>query len=382
MSKNKQSDPKKTDNSAIEDKLTDFRRSIDSLDKQILQLLNERAKVAQEIGLLKNGHDTDYYIPSREKDILERLCDTNTGPLPADAIRSVFREVISACRALETQLAIAYLGPEGSYHHCAAQVHFGRSAQFLPIQTINGIFDEVERERADYGIVAIENSSEGSLGFTLDRLVHSQVRIVGEVFLPIMHNLISFSELHEIDKVYSHPQALAQCRHWLESNLSKARLIDCASTTHGVKMCKEDRNAAAVASVLAAEIGDVPIQVHSIEDFSGNTTRFFIISRNPVPPSGDDKTSLVVFVRDRTGALHDMLEPFKICGVNLTNIVSRPIKQEAWQYMFFLECQGHIENEILVETLEEIEKKSLYVKTLGSYPRAYTKNGDSSIENS
>ncbi|RJP22654.1 MAG: prephenate dehydratase [Candidatus Omnitrophota bacterium] len=354
-----------------------FREEIDSIDREILELLNRRAKAAQEIGKIKNHHDADFYIPSREKAVLARLCKMNSGPLHVDAITSVFREVISACRALETQLAVAYLGPEGTYHHSAAQIHFGRSARFIPVERINGIFEEVERNRVNYGIVAIENSLEGSVGVTLDRLVHSTVNIVGEVYLSISHNLISFSELHEIDKVYSHPQGLAQCRRWLESNLPKARLIDAASTSYGVCMCKEDRHAAAVAGALASEIFEVPIQVRAIEDFAGNTTRFFVIGGKTPEPSTDDKTSMIVFVRDKVGALHSMLEPFKNNKVNLTNIVSRPIKQEAWQYMFFLECQGHYSMDILRETIAEIERNSLYVKILGSYPRAHSSPGES-----
>ncbi len=357
---------------SIEKRLNELRESIDSIDKEILDLLNRRAKVAQEIGEVKNHNEADIYIPSREKAVLARIGKLNSGPLPSEAITSVFREIISACRALETQLSIAYLGPEGSYHHSAAQIHFGRSAHFIPIETINGIFEEVERNRADYGLVAIENSIEGSVGVTLDRMVQSRLNIMGEVYLPVSHNLISYSKLHEIEKVYSHPQGLAQCRRWLESNLPKARLMDTVSTAYSVGLCKEDPKAAAVASTLAAEIYDVPIQVRAIEDFAGNTTRFFVIGSRNTTPSHDDKTSMIVFVRDKVGALHSMLEPFKKHQINLTNIVSRPIKQEAWQYMFFLECQGHKDEEILRQAVAEIEGHSLYIKILGSYPRAHT----------
>ncbi len=362
---------------STEKKLNDLRIEIDSIDEEILHLINRRAKIAQNIGQLKNNKEKDFYIPSREKAILGRLSASNPGPLHSDAVTSVFREVISACRALETQLTIAYLGPEGTYHHSAAQIHFGRSAQFIPVERISGIFEEVERNRSDYGIVAIENSLEGSVGVTLDRLVQSNLNIVGEIYLPISHNLISFAELHDIDKVYSHPQGLAQCRRWLESNLSKARLIDAPSTSHGVRMCKEDHHAAAVASALASEIYDVPIQVRAIEDFAGNTTRFFVIGGKIPEPSKDDKTSMIVFVRDKVGALYSMLEPFKNNNINLTNIVSRPIKQEAWQYMFFLECQGHSSSEGVRNTIAEIERNSLYVKVLGSYPRAHSSPGES-----
>lgn len=337
----------------------------------MLALVNERAKVAQEVGKVKNQHATDYYIPSREKAVLRRLRERNPGPLQGEAIESIFREVISACRALETNLHIAYLGPAGSYHHCAAQVHFGRSPEFIPVDTIRGVFHEVECRRVDYGVVAIENSVEGSVGQTLDYLSHSNNRVVGEIYYPISHNLIGQSELHEIERVYAHPQALAQCRNWLESNLPKAQQIDASSNTAGVQRCQEDPKAAAIASTVAAEMFDVPIQVHGIEDYAGNTTRFFIIGSEPMSPSGDDKTSMVVFLRDQVGALYSMLQPFKSHDINLTNIVSRPTKQEAWQYMFFLECTGHIEDERLKRALDDIKDSSLYLKILGSYPYAH-----------
>lgn len=352
------------------DKLAALRKAIDDIDDRLLALFNERARLAQEVGRVKNRFDTEYYIPSREKEVLKRVRGGNAGPLPDEAVEAVFREIISACRSLETNLCIAYLGPEGTFHHSAAQAHFGRSARFIPMDTIRAVFQEVECRRVHYGIAAIENSIEGSVAQTIDFLAHSNVRVTGEVFLPIRHNLVSFSELHEIEKVYSHPQALAQCRNWLESNLPKARLIDSSSTTEGIRYCLQDRRAAAVGSDLAAEMLDVPIQVRGIEDFAGNTTRFFVLGMNTVPPSGDDKTSMVIFLRDQVGALLSMLEPFKNRGINLTNIQSRPTKQEAWQYMFFLECQGHFEDDNIKRAVEEIKSSSLYVKILGSYPHS------------
>lgn len=356
---------------SLEEQLDQLRKTIDSLDGQMLELLNERARVAQEVGKVKNRHSTDYYIPSREKAVLKRLRERSSGPLQGEAIEAIFREVISACRALETNLHIAYLGPAGSYHHCAAQAHFGRSPEFIPVDTIRSVFHEVECRRVQYGVAAIENSIEGSVGQTLDYLAHSNTRVVGEIYYPISHNLISQSELHEIERVYAHPQALAQCRNWLESNLPKAQQVDASSNTAGVQRCQDDLKAAAIASTVAAEMFDVPIQVRGIEDFAGNTTRFFVIGVDPMSPSGDDKTSLVVFLRDQVGALYSMLQPFEKHNINLTNIVSRPTKQEAWQYMFFLECRGHIEDENLREAMDDIKNSSLYLKILGSYPYAH-----------
>ena len=360
------------DSSSLDHQLSHLRDRIDSLDEEILLRLNERAKLVQQIGEIKDHFESDIYIPSREKAIFARLEGINTGPLPDEAVYAIFREVISACRALESEMTIAYLGSEGSYHHAVAQRHFGRSARFIPVPTISAIFDEVEHRRAHFGVVAIENSIEGMVGETLDRITHAQVQVVGEAFLPITHNLISQSELHQIDKVYSHPQALAQCRRWLESNLPGVRVIDTASTVLGVKYCRDDPRAAAISSDLAAELYDLPILVRGLEDYAGNTTRFFVIGKSLSLPTADDKTSLVVFVRDRVGALYTMLEPFKRFGISITNIVSRPVKQEAWQYMFFLELKGHVQDPNVTQALQEIEKNSLYVKILGSYPRSPT----------
>lgn len=366
----------KEETGALERELRRLREKIDGIDGRILELLNERARVVQNVGEIKERHDSEIYIPSREKAIFTRLCQLNKGPLPAEAVCSIFREIISASRALETPMAVAYLGPEGSYHHAVAQRHFGRSSRFVPVATIGAIFDEVEHRRAQYGIVAIENSIEGSVNETLDRIAHSPVKILGETFLPITLNLISQSELRQIDKVYSYPNALAQCRRWLESNLPNARYIEAASTTQGVKLCLGDPNAAAVGSDLAAELFDIPVRVHGIEDFAGNTTRFFVIGHNETSPTNDDKTSLVVFVRDQIGALYTLLEPFKRFGINITNIDSRPVKREAWQYMFFLEVEGHVLDRNLKLVLEDIEKNSLYVKILGSYPRYHSPADD------
>ncbi len=351
------------------DKLKALRQEIDSLDNQILQWINKRAQVVQRVGHLKNQNAVEYYIPSREKAIYDRLIQQNEGPLQAEAVRSIFREIISSCRALEAALSIAYLGPEGSYHHAAAQKHFGRAARFHPAETLADIFHEVERQRVDFGVAAIENSTEGSVNMTLDRLAHTDLQVIAELYVPISHNLISHSELHEIKKVYSHPQAIAQCRHWLESNLPNVEIVDTHSTTLGVKICSEETTSAAIASSLSSEIFDVPIQVREIEDQAGNTTRFYVVGRKPNSPTGDDKTALVVFLRNQVGALYNMLEPFREFGINLTNIVSRPTKQEHWQYMFFLECEGHFQDNALKNAIEKIETHSLHVKILGSFPK-------------
>lgn len=358
------------------EELGKLRTSIDQIDEQILNLINERARVVQQVGKLKQESSVDFYIPTREKAIFDRLYQQNPGPLPANSVHDIFREIISACRAMETVLSVAYLGPEGSYHHSAAQERFGRAANFVPVETIGDVFTEVERQRTDFGMAAIENSIEGSVAMTLDRLAHTDTTVVGEIYLPVSHNLISYSELHDIEKVYSHPQAIAQCRRWLESNLPHATIINTHSTTQGVIVCKEERKSAAIASSLAAEIFDVPIQVHEIEDYVGNTTRFYVIGRKFNPPTGDDKTAMIVFLRNKAGALYSMLEPFNRVGINLTNIVSRPTRQENWQYMFFLECEAHAEEKRFQDAIRQIEDHSLYVKVLGSFHRSLNASSD------
>lgn len=365
----------------LEVRLNELRTKIDVLDEQILSDLNERARIVQEVGKVKETQESEVYIPSREKTIMERICRLNKGPLSPEAIQSIYREIISGCRALESKLRISYMGQEGSYHHAVAQCRFGRSAHYFPVPTISAVFDEVEHRRTDFGVTAIENSIEGSVMETLDRLAHTSVKIMGESYLPVNHNLISFSELHEIERVYSHPQALGQCRKWLASNMPNAELQETTSTTKGVSLCQTDPKAAAIASRWAAELMEIPVQVSGIEDYAGNTTRFFVIGLNDSPLTGDDKTSMIAFIRDRAGGLYLMLEPLNRAGINITNIVSRPVKEEAWQYMFFLEIQGHHQDQPVKQVLAEMEKNSLHIKILGSYPRTHFERQTASGEN-
>ncbi|MFH1741285.1 MAG: prephenate dehydratase [bacterium] len=349
--------------------LGELRKEIDSIDKEIVRLLHRRGDCAQKVGQIKNERGDPFYVPAREKEILERLTQLETGALPKEAIAAVFKEIISACLSLQKTIRVAYLGPEASYHHMAGMAHFGSSSVFVPVPTINAIFTEVERKRADYGIAAIENSFEGGIAVTMDRFVTSPLRVIAETYLPIVHALIGCGELHEIKRVYSHVQGLAQCRLWLERNLPGAELIETSSTPQGVLQCKDDPTSAAIAGRMASEMIGVPILVNGIEDSSGNTTRFFVIGREEVPASRDDKTALIIFIRDQVGALYKTLEPMKRHGVNLTNLVSRPTKREAWQYMFFLELEGHIQDPKVQGALEELDSSSMYLKILGSFPR-------------
>ncbi len=349
--------------------LNQLREEIDSIDKQIIELLHKRGECARKVGRIKNERGDPYYVPAREKEIMERLTNLVPGTFPKEAIASVYKEIISACLSLQKTIRVSYLGPEASYHHMAGLSHFGSSAVFVPVNSIDGIFSEVERNRADYGIAAIENSFEGGVSATMDRFVTSPLRIVAETYLPVVHSLISHGELEQIKRVYSHGQAIAQCRLWLERNLPNAEVLVTSSTAHGVIMAKEDPESAAIASHLASQLFGVPIKVRGIEDSVGNTTRFFILGREEVQPSGDDKTALTIFIRDEVGALYKTLEPMKRHGLNLTNLVSRPTRREAWQYMFFVELEGHVQEDYVSAALQELSSSSIYSKVLGSFPR-------------
>jgi chorismate mutase/prephenate dehydratase len=353
--------------------LAKLRAEIDAIDEEIVRLLHRRGECAQKVGRIKNQRGEPFYAPAREKEIMQRLVNLDQGAFPKEAIASVFKEIISACLSLQKAIRVAYLGPEASYHHMAGLAHFGSSSVFVPVPTVDAIFTEVERHRADYGIAAIENSLEGGISVTMDRFVTSPLRIVAETYLPIVHGLISHGELPQITRVYSHGQALAQCRLWLERNLPNAELIETSSTAEGVLLCKDDPTSAAIAGHMASELIGVPIKVHGIEDSSGNATRFFVLGWEEVPPSGDDKTALTIFIKDEVGALYDTLEPMKNHGVNLTNLVSRPTRREAWQYMFFIELEGHIEDANVRAALEELGSSSIHLKVLGSFPRGEMK---------
>ncbi len=348
--------------------LEELRARIDEVDRGILELLNKRAKLNQEVGKAK-GNNVPPYVPSREKELVHRLTETSEGPFPKEAVGIVFREIISACRSLQKVPTVAYMGPEGSYHHAAGLQQFGQSSIYLPLTTIGEVFDVVERRKADFGVVAIENSTEGGVTASMDRFAESNLKIISEIYLPISHHLVSREELSHIKRVYSHPQALAQCRKWLEQNLPQAELVESSSTTQGAKLALQEDGAAAIAGDLAAELVKIPIVVHGIEDMSGNATRFFVIGREATHPTGQDKSAMIVFVRDEVGALYKMLAPLMEHKVNLSNLVSRPTKRQAWQYMFFIELDGHLEDEKVQTAVDILSSRSLHVQFLGSFPR-------------
>ena len=351
-----------------------IRQKIDQLDRQLVQVLNERLALAAEIGKLKRSQGGQIYVAEREDAVLRKVTAQNQGPIKNEALKAIYREIMSAAIALEKPLLIAYLGPEASNTHAAALKKFGASVNYHAMATVSDIFTAVEKGETDYAVIPIENSTEGSVREALDSFVESDLKIVAQIYLEITHCLISNSPLEEIERVYSKDQALAQCRHWLQRHLPHAQLIDAPSTSRAVQVAKAEPGAAAVAGELAAEHYGVPIVERNIQDKADNTTRFFVLGRKPSGPvgNGNDVTSLIVSLGDEaashSGALLKMLMPLAERGINLSKIESRPSKKRPWDYYFFLDVTGHYENPQMKAALSELKKFCPIVKWLGSYP--------------
>lgn len=353
------------------DKLQKLRERIDQIDDELLKLLNQRAEVVIEVGRTKERDDGLFYVPSREKKIYERLTAQNSGPFPNDAVRKVFREIISASLNMELPLQVAFLGPQSTFTHQATLQQFGLSAALVPLKSIPAVFEEVERGRAHYGVIPVENSTEGVVNHTLDMFINSDLKIIAEIMLEISHHLLSKSgRMEQITKIISHPQPLAQCRHWLETNLPDVPLIDVSSTAAAAQMVAEDDSAAAIASSAAAVQYGLQVVKARIEDNPHNFTRFLIIGRKSPGKGDDDKTSIMFSIKDEPGILYRMLEPFSKRKINLTKIESRPMKQKAWEYVFFLDLIGHSDDETIAEALKELRPHCHFLKVLGSYPLA------------
>ncbi|MFQ5699903.1 MAG: prephenate dehydratase [Myxococcota bacterium] len=354
------------------DEIARERRAIDTIDESILELLNRRAAAALRIGQLKERSRGPVLVPGRELDIFERLEARNSGPFPAEGVRNVFREIISVSYALEKGMKVAYFGPAATYTHQAAIQQFGRMVELEPMPTIADIFEAVEAERAAYGVVPVENSTEGVVSHTLDLFVDSPLTITAEIQVAIHHDLLSrVSDLHEVRAVYSHPQALAQCREWLSLNLPGVSQYSTASTAAAAERVTREEGAAAIASPVAAEIYGLRAIRRGIEDRASNTTRFLVISTTPPDATERDITSLLFSIkRDQIGALYHALEPFASHGVNLTRIESRPTKARAWEYLFFCDFEGNARDPEVAAAIAELEPRCDFVKVLGSYPRA------------
>ncbi|WP_457644725.1 prephenate dehydratase [Persephonella sp.] len=355
--------------------LEELRNKIDQIDEQILKLLNERARLAQEVGHVKKKHNLPIYVPSREKAIFERLEKLNRelGEIfPTDAVKPVFREIISACRSTEESIKVAYLGPRATFTHQAAIKHFGQAVEYIPVSTIRDVFEEIIKEKTDFGVVPVENTIEGIVNYTLDLLVDYPLKITGEVILEISLHLMGMNpDIKEIVRVYSHRHALAECRDWLRENLPDAQLIEVESTAKAAEMAKDDYEAAAVASEAAADIYGLHIIERKIDRHIHNFTRFLVIGTQIPNRTGNDKTTFIFSVKNEVGALYKTLEPLYRHGINMTKIESRPSKKEAWDYIFFTDIEGHIQDGKVEKALEELKNISPFFKILGSYPRAH-----------
>ena len=350
--------------------LKKLRKQIDLSDDKILDMLNKRARIAKQIGKLKSENGNSIYSPDREKIIISRLALKSKGPLKKAYIEPIFREIVNACRSLERPMQVAYLGPEATFTHQAAIKNFGTANHFIPVKSIADVFTEVEKDRADYGIVPVENTTEGMVNHTLDMFIESDLVICAELSMPIEHCLLSRGKSTKgVKKIFSHWQVLAQCRNWLEENLPGVPTKEVLSTAQASKLTCAEKGTAAIASNAASVLYKLNIIEKGIEDNKENYTRFLVVGKTASKKSGHDKTSIMFSVKDRVGALHDMLIPFKKRKISLTKIESRPTKKKAWEYIFFIDFLGHINDKEVQEAISELSGSCPFVKILGSYPK-------------
>lgn len=353
--------------------LAELRTRIDSVDRQIQELIAERAGYARQVGIAKGPLKAaiDYYRPEREAQVLRAVVDRNAGPLSNEELLRVFREIMSACLAQQNPLKIAYLGPEGTFSQAAVQKHFGHSAIAIPMASIEEVFAEVENGNADFGVVPVENSTEGAVHHTFDMFLTTALRICGEIELRVHQNLLSrAADMAQVERVYSHAQSLAQCRGWLRRHLPKAERIAVSSNAEAARRARNADDAAAIAGLSAAQVYGLKVLAPNIEDRPDNTTRFLVLGRELFPPSGHDKTSLLLAVKDQPGALYQLLTPLAKHGVSMTRIESRPARGAKWQYVFFIDVEGHIDGAELKAALADLGPIAAQLKVLGAYPAA------------
>ncbi len=351
--------------------LSKLRKEVNDIDARIVKLLEKRAEVSRKIGTVKNKKKSSIYVPDREKEVYRRIVALSRGVVPEATLKAVYREIMSGSLRLEKELGITYLGPPYTFTHLAALKKFGSSVSYVPCDSITDVFVEVERERADYGVAPIENSIEGAVNHTFDMLIDSPLKICSEIYLTIEHTLVSAGkDIAALKRIYSIPQVFAQCRVWLESTMPGVELCEVSSTTKGAQIAAQEKHAGAIASAIAASQYKLHVLARSIEDAADNTTRFLVLGRTLARPTGDDKTSLMFSVKDKAGALHASLTPFKRHHINMTKIESRPSKKRPWEYYFFADIEGHSEEPKVKKVLQELREESLYLKILGSYPRS------------
>ncbi|MBU1121319.1 MAG: prephenate dehydratase [Candidatus Omnitrophica bacterium] len=348
--------------------LKDLRNKIDVIDAKLLDLLNKRVLEVIKVNELKKKSNLEFFSSEREFTILNHLKKVSKGPLCAEDIDIIFREVLSVCRALRKGLSIAYLGPEGTFTHLAAIRKFGKKPSYIPSESIREVFEKVEKDEVEYGVVPIENSIEGVVNYTLDMFLSSNLKICSEKSINISHSLLGVSS-KTIKRIYSHPQVFPQCRKWISRNMPNAELVPTESTAKAALAVKRDPKGACIGNKILANIYGLRVIASSLEDFSSNITRFLVIAKNDSSPCGRDKTSILFSIKDKVGALHDSLDAFKKYGINLTKIESRPSKKKVWDYYFFVDFRGHRTQPAVQNVLKKLEKGCTFVKILGSYPR-------------
>ena len=350
--------------------LDDLRKQIDSLDGDIIRLLNERINVVLSIGEEKKKAGAEIYVPARERAVFDKIKRLNNGPLPEESAHAIYREIMSAALALETEMKIAYLGPEATFTHQAARGKFGVSVDYIPTSTISEVFDCVQNRSADYGVVPVENSTEGAVTHTFDQFATTPLKICAEIYLPISLTLLASQPKEKITLIFSKQEVFGQCRSWLNANMPAVKLSPVESTTKAVQLALENPGSAAIASVMASDMYEIEVLAENIQDMQGNTTRFLVIGQRHGLATGNDKTSIVFGVKHKVGALYDALSVFKTDNINMTKIESRPSKNKAWEYYFFVDIDGHADDPIVARALEELQEHCSLMTVLGSYPKA------------
>ncbi|MFN3551294.1 MAG: prephenate dehydratase [Endomicrobiia bacterium] len=352
-------------------RLKKLRTIINNIDTKILNLINQRAKIVKKIGEIKIRKGYNIYSPEREKEIIERLIKNNTGPITKDDIKDIFSTIMQVCRYQQKIITISYLGPEGTFTHLAALKIFGNRNNYIAKETIGDIFYSVEKNETEYGVVPVENTTEGIVTHTLDMFLECDLYICGELNMKISHCLVSKeSSINKIKYLYSHPQAIAQCKNFINTKLHNAKIFEVSSTAEAAKIVKNKKYSAAISSEITAKIYNLNILSKNIQDMEDNYTRFIVIGKDKVSNSGKDKTSIMFSLKDKVGILHDALSPFKKYNINLTKIESRPSKKRPWEYVFFVDFIGHINDKNVKKAIAELENLCVYYKFLGSYPQA------------
>lgn len=350
--------------------LESLRGQIDALDTRIVQLLNDRARIAQQIGEIKRRTNTRVYHPDRESQVYKRIASENKGPLPNASLTAIYRELMACSRSLERPFRVSYLGPSGTFSYVAARKNFGPAVDYISQRSIEAVFREVATNRADYGMVPVENSTEGGIRETLQMFLEFDVQVCAEVVLPIHHSLLTRSPEESIQKIYSKPQVFAQCKNWLATHFAQAELLEVGSTTEAAMLVKKEAHSAAIAHEEVAELYDLNVLYKNIEDSQANVTRFFVLGESCPGPSGQDKTAIMCYIKNQVGALYGLLHPFKKYCINLTSIESLPSRRKAWDYSFYIEFEGHVSEPRVSKTLDKMKKRCLELKTLGSFPRS------------